>query len=153
MKPETKIISGGQTGVDRAALDFAIKNSIRCGGWCPKGRKAEDGIIPLHYPLKETASEDYESRTIMNVKRSDGTLIIFNKNPDNGTLLTIKTAEELGKEIFIQDVSKDHQKRDFQKWLKDNNIEILNIAGPREKNETGIYEQSMTVLGVLFEKI
>ncbi len=72
-----KIISGGQSGVDRAALDFCLENNIPCGGWCPKGRMAEDGRISDKYPLIETESEDYAERTRLNVENSDGTLIIF----------------------------------------------------------------------------
>ena len=140
------IISGGQTGVDRAALDFALQNNIACGGWCPKGRKAEDGIIPSHYPLKENNSGDYKSRTTRNVRDSDGSLIIINKIPDAGTRLTIKTAKQLKKEIFIQDISKDIKREDFQKFLLILNIKALNIAGPRESNSPGIYNQCFKVL-------
>jgi hypothetical protein len=72
-----KIISGGQTGVDRGALDAALEASFPCGGWCPKGRKAEDGPIPARYPLKEMDGPAYRLRTERNVRDSDGTLILF----------------------------------------------------------------------------
>ena len=95
-----KIVSGGQSGVDRAALDFALQYGILCGGWCPKGRKAEDGKIDEKYPLKETVDDNYNTRTKLNVEHSDGTLIFFKKMPDKGTLLTIKFAEEFNKPVL-----------------------------------------------------
>lgn len=87
-----KIISGGQTGVDRAALDAALQLGIPCGGWCPKGRKAKDGPIPDRYPLKETESGSYPVRTEMNVRDSDGTLILTWGRPTGGTALTVRLA-------------------------------------------------------------
>ena len=83
-----KIISGGQTGVDRAALDVALIAGIDCGGWCPLGRKAEDGPLPLHYPLTETESDDYALRTEYNIRDSDGTLILARRPLTGGTALT-----------------------------------------------------------------
>ena len=98
--PIKKIISGGQTGVDRAALDVAIALKIPHGGWCPKNRKAEDGAIPLHYHLQETPSTDYAERTRRNVHDADGTLIMIQNPPTGGTLLTINTAKELNKDYL-----------------------------------------------------
>jgi hypothetical protein len=86
--PCQKVISGGQTGVDRAILDVCIKNNFPAGGWCPKNRRAEDGKIPQIYPLKETEDERYETRTLNNVIDSDGTIIISSENLSGGTLLT-----------------------------------------------------------------
>ncbi|MFQ5587063.1 MAG: putative molybdenum carrier protein, partial [Thermodesulfobacteriota bacterium] len=91
------IVSGGQTGVDRAALDVALELGIRCGGWCPKGRLAEDGVIDSRYHLDETGSKSYSQRTEWNVRDSDGTLILTVEEPTGGTALTIRAAEELGK--------------------------------------------------------
>src|SRR5262245_50786528 len=93
----TKIVSGGQTGADRAALDVALELGLPCGGWCPRGRLAEDGPIASKYPLQETQSRDYPPRTKRNVQDSDGTLILTWGNPDRGTILTAKLAQELGK--------------------------------------------------------
>ena len=92
-----KIISGGQTGADRAALDVALELKIPCGGWCPKGRRAEDGRIDDRYPLKETPSTDYRVRTRLNVEESDGTLVITRGPLTGGTALTIKLVRENGK--------------------------------------------------------
>src|SRR4030042_3461464 len=89
-----RIISGGQTGVDRAALDVAFELDIPCGGWCPKGRKAEEGPIDTRYPLQETVSVRYPIRTERNVRESDGTLILTWGKPSGGTALTIKFAQK-----------------------------------------------------------
>ena len=99
MAPQVKIISGGQTGVDRAALDFALKGQVSCGGWCPDGRTAEDGVIPLIYPLKETLTANTEERTFLNVAQSDGLLIIFRDMMDDGTLSALKNAKKLLKDL------------------------------------------------------
>jgi hypothetical protein len=98
-----KIVSGGQTGVDRAALDAAIEQSISHGGWCPKGRLSESGKIPDKYSLKETISAEYDERTVLNVEQSDGTLIILpNKtiNITDGTILTRDTANKKNKPLL-----------------------------------------------------
>lgn len=82
-----KIVSGGQTGADRAALDWALAHGVPCGGWCPKGRKAEDGPIDLKYPLKETPSSSYIQRTEWNVRDSDATVVFSNRGPRVGELV------------------------------------------------------------------
>src|SRR5438309_6802555 len=97
----TKIISGGQSGVDRAALDVALELGISCGGWCPKGRRAEDGVIPEQYPVRENASTSYPPRTEMNVRDSDGTLILTNGRPDRGTALTVNLAKRYEKPCLV----------------------------------------------------
>jgi len=99
--PCQKIISGGQTGVDRGALDASLKNNFSCGGWCPKGRLAEDGIIHKKYPLNEMIDTTYSSRTKQNVIDSDGTLIIFPGTLSGGTLLTRQIANELSKPLYL----------------------------------------------------
>jgi hypothetical protein len=96
-----KIVSGGQSGVDRAALDFALKNGLSCGGWCPKGRLAEDGPIHARYPLRETGSPDYRVRTKANVQDSDATLILYADKIGNGTLLTRQIANNLKKPCLL----------------------------------------------------
>lgn len=145
---EIKIISGGQTGVDRAALDFAMRTGIVCGGWCPKNRKAEDGPIDKKYPLKETSDASYETRTKLNVQDSDGTLIIYDGKLDDGTLLTVELAQKLEKPLLMIDLSgeKDINWQKVSNWINFNYIEILNIAGPRESANPGIYVITLNFL-------
>src|SRR2546429_554237 len=99
----SKIISGGQTGVDRAALDVALELGLPCGGWCPRGRRAEDGPIDSRYPLRETNALAYPVRTRWNVRDSDGTLILTRGRPDRGTALTRDLAERMGKPLLTVD--------------------------------------------------
>jgi hypothetical protein len=145
-----KIISGGQTGVDRAALDVAILLNIPHGGWCPKSRKAEDGVISPYYNLKETASEEYNERTAWNVSDSDGTLIIVKGKPIGGTLLTKNVAEQLKKPFFIFNLDKDNNIDSVINWINENKIKILNIAGPRASQVSDIYQSSYQLLKQLF---
>lgn len=142
-----QIISGGQTGVDRAALDCALEFGFSCGGWCPKGRLAEDGILDKKYPLQETPSQEYSQRTEWNVRDSDGTLILSFGKPTGGTLFTIECAKKLGKPYLVFDLKSDLDIALFPSWLKKNHIAILNIAGPREslKPET-IYRLAKKML-------
>jgi hypothetical protein len=142
-----KIISGGQTGVDRAALDAAIEISIPHGGWCPKGRLAElGGIIPDKYLLKETESKKFSVRTKLNIEDSDGTLILVPQLPLNvkdGTTLTIRYAKKKNKPLLLIDLSNPCAFNVIKKWINDNNIKTLNIAGPRESKSPEIYAQSL----------
>ena len=148
---QIKIISGGQTGVDRAALDLALKNTIKCGGWCPKGRLAEDGTIDNKYPLKETTDTTYETRTKNNVRDSDATLILYIAEMDAGTRLTFDVAREMHKPVIIIDLSENRgvSLQKVQHWLQFNHPEILNIAGSRESNNPGIYAETMEFLEAL----
>jgi hypothetical protein len=141
-----KIISGGQTGVDRAALDVALELGLEFGGWCPKGRRAEDGPIPVRYPLKETDSEQYPPRTTMNVQQADGTLIVTRGKPDRGTGLTLQLAERFEKPFFVADLDRPPKPAAIRAWLRSNHIKILNVAGPRESSAEGIYTQAMELL-------
>jgi hypothetical protein len=141
-----KIVSGGQTGVDRAALDVALSMGLPCGGWCPKGRRAEDGTIPPHYPLVETPSEEYWERTLWNVRDSDATLILCLGVPRGGTALTLELAKSLKKPCFFVPLEEDFPARILKRWLSEYAVEILNIAGPRESTCPGIYELSKIYL-------
>jgi hypothetical protein len=144
-----KIISGGQTGVDRSALDIAIELKLPHGGWCPKGRKAEDGIIPSKYELVETDSTEYAIRTEWNIRDSDATIIITVKNREaiqDGTRFTVEKVLELEKPYFIiyVDIPLDAEK--ISQWLYDHKIDTLNFAGPRESSVNGIYQQSCSII-------
>ncbi len=143
------IISGGQSGVDRAALDFAMENNIPCSGWCPAGRIAEDGIIHDKYPLRETSSSDYSVRTQKNIDDSDGTVVIINNTIDTGTQLTIDYAKSNNKPLLIIDLAKPKPNTSLQNWLFQNNILTLNIAGPRESSSSGIYKLAFEFLLLL----
>jgi hypothetical protein len=96
-----KVISGGQTGVDRGALDAALALQVECGGWCPEGRLAEDGIIPKRYPVMELANGGYPERTARNVADSDGTLVIANGKPIGGTRETVDCCIEMRKPYLV----------------------------------------------------
>jgi len=145
-----KIISGGQTGVDRAALDVALAMGIDCGGWCPKGRRAEDGAIPSRYPLAETASPAYSQRTKRNVRDSDATLILSRGQPRGGTLLTQRTAVELGKPCLSIDLGAPAALAEIRDWLDRHAVGVLNVAGPRESQSPGITLEATRLLHELF---
>jgi hypothetical protein len=133
-----RIVSGGQTGVDRAALDVALELGLPCGGWCPRGRKAEDGRIPEHYPLQETSSAKYDVRTACNARDSDGTLVLTMGEPVGGTALTIATAERLGKQLLVLDLDLQPLPELVREWVLLHKVKTLNIAGPRESTSPGI---------------
>jgi hypothetical protein len=147
-----KIISGGQTGADRAALDFAIKHNILHGGWVPKGRKAEDGSIPEKYLLLEMQVGKYSRRTEKNVLNSDGTLIISNGDLTGGSARTRSYADKFNKPCLHIDMEK-FPVRDFSttagEWIKSNDIEILNIAGPKASKDRKIYQTTMDILEMI----
>lgn len=149
-----KVISGGQTGADRAGLDVAMKMNIAVGGWCPAGRRAEDDIIPDCYPLEETPSAEYSVRTRRNVRDSDGTLVLNFGELDGGTSKTVEFAKKIGKPCLVVqlDDPKHPKSGAIKKWLISNNIRILNVAGPRESKRPGVYRKCTTFLGSLFRK-
>ena len=140
-----RIVSGGQTGVDRAALDVAIECGIACGGWCPRGRKAEDGPIDARYPLEETASGRYVERTEWNVRDSDATLILARIPLEGGTALTERLARKAQKPLLVLDPwSRDTDA--IVSWLEEGRYETLNVAGPRESRSPGVYEAALAFL-------
>ena len=126
------IISGGQTGADRAALDWAIAHHLEHGGWCPAGRLAEDGSIPERYRLSETQSSAYPERTRFNVEESDATLVVSPHPPEGGTMLTVRFARELGKPVLIVTRENEAESPDqFREFLRSHEVRVLNVAGPR----------------------
>jgi hypothetical protein len=151
-----KIISGGQTGVDRAALDACMAAGFPCGGWCPAGRKAEDGEIPVHYPLLELWSGNYNDRTRKNISDSDATLIIYENNLSGGTLLTCDFANDSRKPVFLFKVSPffiEGQLEQLVGFLEANQVETLNIAGPRASQWAKAYESSFLIVSKLIDRI
>ena len=145
-----KIISGGQTGADRAALDVALELGIPCGGWCPKGRLAENGTIPLKYPLREMPSPKYPVRTEKNVREADGTLVFTFGPVTSGTALTVKLAMKHQKPYLIVDFAKKTNPLEVQDWIRRNTLKTLNVAGPRESKTPGIHKKTVTFLKEVF---
>ena len=138
----TQIISGGQTGVDRGALDAAIELGIDHGGVCPRGRLAEDGRIPNRYALTELSSRKYAVRTEQNVFDSDATLIMYNGSLSGGTAFTHRMCIKNRKPFLLFDLTKPLEIEEVTDWLTDNAVCKLNCAGPRESANPGI--QSVT---------
>ena len=144
-----KIISGGQTGVDRAALDVALKHGIECGGWCPARRLDEFGKIPRHYPVQELQGGGFMERTLQNVKDSDGTVVIYPGELYGGTEQTVRFCVELERPHQLIDTSRTSAE-DAAKLIADfvlkNKIGILNVAGPRQSEWPGGYDYASRVL-------
>jgi len=136
------IVSGGQTGVDRAALVVALALGLPCGCWCPKGRKAEDGTLDARYPLRETPSDDYAQRTEWNVRDSDGTLILNLGELNGGTAQTIEVAARLKKPHLMVDLERPLAGEIIHAWLRSQHVRVLNVAGPRESKCPGVYAQA-----------
>jgi|TARA_B100002003_G_C13777776_1_gene385365 hypothetical protein len=149
-----KIISGGQTGADRAALDWAIDNGIPHGGWCPAGRLAEDGVIDSKYNLRETSKADYLQRTEWNVRDSDAT-VIFSIKADlmGGSLATQKLADKhLKASLHLTSLqSPAENATQLRGFIRKHEIKVLNIAGPRASGEPELRPLVQTVLDELFE--
>ena len=141
-----KIISGGQTGVDRAALDAAIELGITCGGWCPKGRASEQGPIADRYPLTETPSADPAQRTEWNVRDADATLIIAQGKLTGGTALTQRLATSLPKPCLVIDPAEATSAATVRAWLNEHAVRTLNVAGPRASTDPDIYELALGLL-------
>ena len=151
-----KIISGGQTGVDQAALNAALELNIGCGGRCPPGRVCENGNIPGNLPLTETPVERSKIapdiprslRTEWNVRDSDATLILKppGLNDDKGTNWTLQCVEIYGKKSLILDPFENRSSNILREWLSTNQVRTLNIAGPDEKTCPGIGEKSYNFL-------
>jgi hypothetical protein len=148
-----KIVSGGQPGVDRAALDAARALGLAIGGWCPRGRIAEDGRIRRRYCLVETPSGNYPERTEWNVRDSDATLIVNRGRLDGGTLATARLA--LGRHrklVYTIRLGKRVYRERFRAWLCRHRVRVLNVAGPRESKRPGIYAEAKALLVSLLRK-
>lgn len=139
------IVSGGQTGADRAALDAALELGLPCSGWCPRGRRAEDGPIDPGYPLRETDSPAYKVRTRRNVEDSDGTLILARGPLAGGTRLTRDIAGALGRPCLVLDPWRDDPGV-LGPWLRAEGVATLNVAGPRASTDPEIYAAARAFL-------
>ena len=144
-----KIISGGQTGADRAALDVAIRMGIPHGGWIPKGRKTEDGALPDKYQLQEMSTASYSKRTEQNVLDSEGTLIVSHGKLNGGSALTRKIAGQQKCSCIHIDMDRlsiADAVDTIKEWIAHNAIQILNVAGPRASKDTDIYNTTTEIL-------
>ena len=175
----TKIISGGQTGVDRAALDAAIECGVSIGGWCPRGRRAEDGQIDDQYPLRETPDASYKQRTHWNVRDSDGTLILLMDAPAaGGTAETLEACRRFAKpclEVLLSAASRQPSLRDHSSssagdrmhaaaksahgapdtvdsWLCREGVQVLNVAGPRASEFSDVYPAAFEYMRTLLRR-
>lgn len=148
---DLRIVSGGQSGVDRAALDAALCAGLAVGGWCPRGRRAEDGTISALYPLRETPSGRYGERTEWNVRDSDATLIIGRLISSRGTALTRRLARMYDRPVLEFEPGQRAGIGSILDWMQSRDIRVLNVAGPRESESPGIYDEALSVLDALFE--
>jgi hypothetical protein len=140
------IVSGGQTGVDRAALDVALDLELPCRGWCPRGRRAEDGPLDPRYPLRETPSPAYRQRTAWNVRDADGTLVLHRGVIGGGTAYTVRVARRLGRPCHLVELGARARVVDLRDWLTAHRIRVLNVAGPRESTHPGIGAEAAALL-------
>lgn len=147
------IISGGQTGVDRGALDAAIALGLVHGGWCPRGRKAEDGTIPPQYNMQEMEDGQYWKRTEKNVLDSDGTLIFPGNCESRGTALTIRLAKKHKKPVAVVPLDSKDAASTVAAWIRAEKISVMNVAGPRESGSPGICARTRGFLYNLLSEI
>lgn len=156
------VVSGGQTGADRGALLGAMSQSIATSGWCPKGRLAEDGVIPPVFKVIETSSDRYEDRTRLNVECSDVTLIFTYELKDamtGGTALTERIRAEVGKPGMTIELDRDPTQEidarladKIRSWLIEKEPQSVNAAGPRESKAPGIQVHVARILGAVFRR-
>ena len=137
-----EVVSGGQTGVDRAALDAALGLGLKVGGWCPEGRRAEDGPIAARYPLRDTPTADYAQRTEWNVRDSDATLILYRGELTGGSARTAGHAREWGRPLLALDLVAHPDPAVAADWARRHGVRVLNVAGPRESGAPGIYAEA-----------
>lgn len=132
--------------MDRAALDTALELGISCGGWCPKGRRAEDGPLNGIYPLQETPSSRYSQRTEWNAKDSDGTLVLYRGLLTGGSAYTVERAKHYDRPYLVLDLSKNPAREIVLEWVDQHQIQVLNVAGSRESGSPGIYQHGGQLL-------
>lgn len=157
-----KIISGGQTGVDQAALDFAIERGIPCGGWCPPGRVCANGVIPGRFPLRETPEDSSDAapgiprsqRTEWNVRDADGTLVLAMKDitPDTGTAWSLACAYKYNKPV-LEVVLPETDTGAIIDWIRAHELRVLNVSGPSENNAPGIGALTKKLLTSVISKL
>lgn len=150
-----RIVSGGQTGADRAALDAALELGLETGGWVPRGRLAEDGVISAHYPnLVEAASARPAVRTELNVRDSDATVILSHGAPAGGTALTERLARRYGRLLLLLDLGRLDEAEasaTLRRWLERHRPLVVNVAGARQSEDGEIYAATRRVLVAALE--
>lgn len=151
-----KIVSGGQTGVDRGALTAALAAGAECGGWCPEGRLSEDGPIPAGYPVMELPGAGYRERTLQNVLDSDGTAIIHDGELEGGTRLTRVLCERHGRPSVLIDASAlsgDQAVDALVEFVSSNGLGVLNVAGPRASKWPGACRYAMDMVAAALKRL
>lgn len=148
--PLRKVVSGGQTGVDRAALDAARASGLELGGWCPAGRRAEDGPIDPDYPLAETPESGYEQRTSWNVRAGDATLVLTWGPLEGGTALTVRFLEAGERPYLLVPLDEEPDPERVRAWLREERVGVLNVAGPRGSKAPAVYEAARAFLEEVF---
>lgn len=156
--------------MDRGALDAALVAGFACGGWCPADRGAEDGLIPDRYPLTplpgaiateadptaRQVAEQYRARTLKNVQDSDGTVILFSGTLSGGTLLTQKLCEREKKPFIMIDAQGSTKLRAADvigRFVEENEIQVLNVAGPRLSGWPKGYGFALGTIGAVFSNL
>jgi len=151
----SKIVSGGQTGVNRAALDAAMAVNLACGGWIPADRKAEDGLIPERYPLTPLLGGGARQRTLNNVRDSDGTALLFHELLTGGTKLTRDLCIREKKPFIVLDAAQISVERAIKavvRFIEENDIQVLYVAGPRASGWPEGYAFAVEVIGGVIRK-
>ena len=150
-----KVVSGGQTGADRAALNFAIEHGIPNGGWCPKGRRAEDGPIDGRYQLQETPSADYVQRTEWNARDSDGTVVVsIGEILTGDSQKTVELARKHGRPVLHLSKASGVSVAEaaLRRFIGEHNIKVLNVAGPRASKEPSVAAFAKATLQAVWEQ-
>lgn len=151
-----KIITGGQTGVDRGAMDAALAAGFPCGGHCPEGRLAEDGVIPEHYPVQELAGGGYAARSEANVSTADGVVVFAPGTPTGGTALTIEFARRHERPVRVIDASVteiDEAVERVLAFVEEQGVRTLDVAGPRASGWPGGEAYARSVIEQVLRRV